>query len=456
MTNFRKLGQVMANWKTITGVTIFAAAAATIGYAAYFDYKRRNDPEYRANLAAEKKKAKKKLKSEEKAQKDAKKQTKKEKERKGTEGILEISMEQIALMSQNERVEYLQRLLAIGETFAQMGPSKFMEAAEYIAKAVRLVPDAPNLLRMIEQTYGRDLSECVASKVSSETVFQLRTYLASLVPPNANVELSTDETVLSDLSEFKKLVVTMHATKDIKQGELVYEEVPVVSVLCSDLDQSEYCFDTQMKLDKENAAQSPNGRFYISEQVMKKSFDDYEKLMLPFNKENESVFGLPLDLALTFKFLAKFSAPKLQMRMTNHLETMQFDQNLNFEEEISKIGDLSRFTDPKKNPDFAALLEPTTFLIVKGLVSGNMIGFSVDDSPVRDATNAKELDNYLSVAAPDLSKVAGVGFYELSNFLAKDEFPNAKIEYTDSHRIRIVADKDISVGDKISILGYFT
>ncbi|GFZ52104.1 hypothetical protein JCM24511_09877 [Saitozyma sp. JCM 24511] len=132
--------------RSATQIALLTAATAVtglVGYAVYFDYMRRNNPEFRKNI----RKQHKKLAAE------AETRAKEERERNTKAlraALVEIQMEDQPV-SPEQQEAYFQEQVAEGEKLASQGPDLYVEAATHFYRALRVYPQPVELLMIYQK-----------------------------------------------------------------------------------------------------------------------------------------------------------------------------------------------------------------------------------------------------------------------------------------------------------------
>jgi len=128
---------------TILAVVAGTAVAGFVGYAVYFDYKRRSDPEFRRALKRESRRQAKA------AQADAVAQAQQQK--KQIREAVDKALEEGFPTEQDELESYFMQEVAKGETMCQDG-SDSIEAALCFYKALKVYPQPRDLINIYDKT----------------------------------------------------------------------------------------------------------------------------------------------------------------------------------------------------------------------------------------------------------------------------------------------------------------
>ncbi|TIA90211.1 hypothetical protein E3P99_01686 [Wallemia hederae] len=145
-----------------------AAATAVVGfasYAVYFDYKRRNDTEFRKSL-------KKAAVKQGKAEKAAAEKGAKEMQVAIKAAVLEANVEVEAFKRSVTGAEqgeaYFMQNVGNGEVLASMGPESALKAATAFFKALKVYPSPVELLMIYERTVPPHIFQLVMQMTSQE------------------------------------------------------------------------------------------------------------------------------------------------------------------------------------------------------------------------------------------------------------------------------------------------
>ncbi|PWN50885.1 MAS20-domain-containing protein [Violaceomyces palustris] len=149
--------------KTSTAVltTLSLFAAGGIGYAVYWDHKRRNDPAFRKELR--------------KNSKRSTKLSKKESARKAKEeeAIVNQLLENIRLPGGlptgiEEKEKYFLEHVAMGEQLFAQGPSQHLAASIAFFKALKVYPSPVELIMIYQKAVPKEVFDCIMRIVSKD------------------------------------------------------------------------------------------------------------------------------------------------------------------------------------------------------------------------------------------------------------------------------------------------
>ncbi|KAL1937720.1 hypothetical protein VTO73DRAFT_12873 [Trametes versicolor] len=223
--------------------TIFSVAAVTVlgglvAYAVYFDYKRRNDIEFRKKLRKEKKKVTKQTQQEQ-AQVEAE----------SSVGAAEIKAALFKIREEevpptpDEKETYFIMQVQVGEQLAQKGPAFFLQAAMAFFRALRVYPSPVELIMMLQSTLPAPLFKTFMELVNADTASRIEGYYDYFPPKRMNVSVKAGAGEGSQT--MKKILV---AERDFAEGEVIYTEKPLIVALDADLEgqgsHCSYCFRT--------------------------------------------------------------------------------------------------------------------------------------------------------------------------------------------------------------------
>ncbi|GAA5977582.1 hypothetical protein JCM10908_005029 [Rhodotorula pacifica] len=144
----------------VTGAVVGALAVATIGYAAVFDYRRRNDPAFRRKLLKEHKKAQKSVKHSEAV---------------GKEQVVNALKRALALVNAEKvpdsaegKEQFFMEQVALGEQLAARSPEFYVASAISFYKALKVYPAPQELLMIYQKTQPAAVFDLVMELISLE------------------------------------------------------------------------------------------------------------------------------------------------------------------------------------------------------------------------------------------------------------------------------------------------
>ncbi|ORZ33816.1 hypothetical protein BCR44DRAFT_1191285 [Catenaria anguillulae PL171] len=211
-----------------------AALAVGVGYAAYFDYKRRADPNFRRKLRKQRKQvtrsaAKTTADDDESAAAQA-----------GAGGAITSNIPGLdELLNQplpttpEKKEEFFMEMLSKGEALGKMGPQFFDIAATCFYKALKVYPAPAELVMLYQRTVAEPIFQLVMAKIADEVKSRQEQYFVEFPPADFNVRVRAEndptKPPLEDGTPIKKRVLV--ATRDFAAGEVVFTEEPLVASL---------------------------------------------------------------------------------------------------------------------------------------------------------------------------------------------------------------------------------
>ncbi|CCF54613.1 hypothetical protein NDA11_003531 [Ustilago hordei] len=149
-----KTSQIILTSLSVLGV-------AGMGYAIYFDHRRRTDPAFRKGLKKESKKLSKVEK--EKAAKRAQQE----------DGFIQDLLQEVRTpgifpAGVEEREQYFLKYVSLGEQLFAMGTDKYLEAAAAFYKALKVYPKSIELIMIYEKAVPKEVFDTIMRIVSKE------------------------------------------------------------------------------------------------------------------------------------------------------------------------------------------------------------------------------------------------------------------------------------------------
>ncbi|KAE9404827.1 MAS20-domain-containing protein [Gymnopus androsaceus JB14] len=218
---------------TVAGI----ATLGLVAYAVYFDYKRRNDVDFRKKLKKDKKRVDKSIAS---SRAEAAASLSSSAGAVGAEELRE-ALEQVkgepVPVSPTDKEGYFMTQVASGEQLALQGPLFYLPAALAFYRALRVYPSPAELMVIYQKTVPEPVFKLVIELMNLDIKDRVEGYYTHFPPKSFNVKVESHKVENSPIS--KKVLVL---TKDVKAGEVIYKENPIVTALDSDLQASgTYC-----------------------------------------------------------------------------------------------------------------------------------------------------------------------------------------------------------------------
>ncbi|KAJ2038580.1 mitochondrial import receptor subunit tom20 [Coemansia sp. RSA 922] len=231
----------MVTGKTIAIATAVTAAVAGLSYVAYFDYKRRNDRQFRRKLQRNRKKAEKTAQKVSSLSLDDINDQALE--------LLNIVTKEKLPESAEDKEQFFLAQVSRGETLCSAGPAGYTEAACRFYQALMVYPNPVELVMIYQKTTPEEVFKLVMAMMAQEVRQKQSRYFDAF--PTADKFVSIKDKNKLGASKGKKAeegkeVVTpnrgLFATKSFEAGEIVYEEDAVVSTLLPCAQNGQFCY----------------------------------------------------------------------------------------------------------------------------------------------------------------------------------------------------------------------
>ncbi|KAF8204688.1 MAS20-domain-containing protein [Pholiota molesta] len=235
------------SYLTVAAVTVAAGLAV---YAVYFDYKRRNDAEFRKKLKKEKKRVQKVVAETKQNEASASASS-------ITPAALREAIQQIRTeaspTSPEEQEHYFMAQVAAGEKLALEGPSSYLPAAMAFFRALRVYPSPVELIVIYEKTIIEPVFKLIMDLTQLDVKHRIEAYYDFFPPKRMNVSVEVRETTQGQGAR-QVLVVN----KDFAAGEVIYKEFPVITALDADLQtKGTHCSQCLRSIEPEMSLQLP-------------------------------------------------------------------------------------------------------------------------------------------------------------------------------------------------------
>ncbi|EEU40342.1 mitochondrial import receptor subunit tom20 [Fusarium solani] len=156
----------MVQVSTVVTASVVTAAAAIVGYAAYFDYQRRNQAEFRRNLRRNERKQARAAKEEAEAST--------QQQRKNIRVRVEEAKEEGFPTGVEEREAFFNEQVMAGEMLSQ-DPSKTLESALAFYKGLKVYPAPGDLIRIYDSTVPKPILDILAEMIAYDSTLDIRT-----------------------------------------------------------------------------------------------------------------------------------------------------------------------------------------------------------------------------------------------------------------------------------------
>ncbi|KAI0751552.1 MAS20-domain-containing protein [Daedaleopsis nitida] len=229
----------MSSSRTSTVITVAAVTVlgGLVAYAVYFDYKRRNDSDFRKKLRKDKKKVNKQQQQEQDTVDVASVISAAEIK----SALLKLRQEDVPPTS-DEKESYFMMQVQVGDQLVQKGPAFYLPAAMAFFRALRVYPSPVEFIMMLQQTLPEPIFKLFMELVNADVASHIEGYYDHFPPKKMHVSVQHKGTG-EDSQVTKKILV---AEKDFAVGDVIYKEFPVVSALDADLEAQgtncSYCF----------------------------------------------------------------------------------------------------------------------------------------------------------------------------------------------------------------------
>ncbi|KAI8054279.1 MAS20 protein import receptor-domain-containing protein [Syncephalis plumigaleata] len=445
-------------------ITLGVLALLGVGYAFYFDHKRRNDPKFRRKLKRQRKRAEKERKLKDDGSENA------------TANIIASALarcnDETAPTSVEGKEKYFMDQIAIGESLLTRGPSGYEDAAVHFYRAFRVYPSPMELLLILQKTLPTELFQIIMGMMQLETLKKQERYYELFPPKDMNVRLAKlDEIPQPDGTKIVKRALL--ASKSFKEGQTVFTEKPVVSALHPSLEGGPFCTHCMKYISPTEPSRfcsscGDKARF-CSDACYDAAQLNYHVLLcagthaqpaVKTNKLIEMAKGADEVLpVMAARFLLQTvqeeqrrvatGASEEEYGIWEHLERLKYleleptDQDMNerravldvLEDKVPGVGDY--FTDER-------------YMTLKGRMLYNTYGVGVN-ADITDVNLPKFKEN--TRGDEKLTRI-GTGLYVYSSHLTHSCEPNCAIRFVNTkngNELSLVALQPIAEGDQLNI-----
>ncbi|KIJ56604.1 hypothetical protein M422DRAFT_773393 [Sphaerobolus stellatus SS14] len=465
--------------RTSSIVTIAAVTtvAAIVGYAVYFDHKRRNDIEFRKSLR--------------KQQKKVHKTVSKEKSRTAItpedirEAYRAVKSEAFP-MSVPELEQYFQETVAIGEKLVAKGEQEYLNAAKAFFRALLVFPNQMDLMRIYQGMLPEPVLNILLELWALELKNQGEAYYHHFPPRDMNVLVATVPVRPGDESLKKRVLV---AAKDFEEGEFIYKEDPVVAALFPQLETLKaHCSHCLRRLTDRPLEfyDDPFGSAYCSQTCQLTVNSEYRDLL--FSPSFNTIHPTQSELSTSDKesrkeaqrkivsiyqkgplsplLVAHFIGKQVQVEiarlglvdakptakvddsytLNDHMEQLRYMEVPFQQEEYRAIFELLR----TGMPGLESSLSDERYGMLKGKMTYNAIGIH-DDNDYREQILERTAQVEWARSSAGSSQ-KGSGLYKVSSYLSHSCNPNVYLTFPDgTFTLHLMAKKPIKAGEELNM-----
>ncbi|KAI9499217.1 hypothetical protein BDB00DRAFT_880921 [Zychaea mexicana] len=441
--------------KTFALATAGAVVAATLGYAVYFDHKRRNDPEVRKQMKRERKKVKKAAKAAEDEAKQGK--------LKLIDYVLDAVAKETLPATAEEKEKYFMTQVAAGEQLCNAGEAYYNDAVLPFFKALKVYPAPLELIMIYQKTVPEPVFQTVVQLMALEQNKRQAKFYEEFPPKETHVRLG--ELPAGETPEHKPIVRRgLVANEDLKDGQTIYTETPLVSGLHPALE-GEYCNYCLRKVPEDKVTCSNCDKVaFCSAECEKVATENYHRYLCTNNKPQEGEADVSNKELAFFEYtkennvkyssmIAKFLSTMVAEEMERTRNGQSSDSTFNSWDHIDRFRylDTSATENTKREIEMLKemlgtkvqgineFLTDEIYLMLKGKMLFNAYGVNIGEDVV-----VSESSEHMRKTSND-KKPVGAALYKISTYIGQSEAePNVKVVFGDNHDISVVALKDIS------------
>ncbi|KAJ7591478.1 hypothetical protein C8J56DRAFT_564590 [Mycena floridula] len=470
---------------SITSLFLGITAVGLVAYAVYFDYKRRNDAEFRKKLRKEKKRIDKSI---------ASSQASLVSSNTVSAAALRQALDQVKSEgippSSDEREGYFMNQVGLGEQLATRGEEFYLPAAMSFFRALRVYPSPVELMVIYQKTVPEPIFNLVIQLTNLDNQNKFQGYYDHFPSKSYNVAIQSDPNM-----KLKKIVV---AERDFKLGETIYKEQPVVTALDLDLyGKATHCSHCLRSMDPSIAikpARDPLSSTYCSKACQLAASSQYHTLLFSLDRplpglvtppptpaeldarlkaQTQFVAHLETEQKSSLLLVAKILARKIVIETEKILPSLSsskhdFADSVTGESTIDDHLERLRYIDVKAADEslgftrsllatavdsLAQVIDDERFAILAGKMSYNAYGVCFsggrDDKPSSDA---RPEDIERTRTPYGTSRQIGQAFYTLSSYLNHSCIPSARPSFSaGTAELHLIACRDIKKGEELTV-----
>ncbi|KAI3633839.1 hypothetical protein MIR68_008171 [Amoeboaphelidium protococcarum] len=436
-------------------------SVSLVGYAVYFDYRRRNDTEFRRSILKSKKLVEQKQQEEEKQKQ---------------EELLESLQKAMDLVkaieypkSADERERFFMAQIQAGEK-AYLTGAPVHESAAFFYAAVKICPNQMELLMILQKTAPADVVSLVYAMVTSEEQTSMSDYFKRLCSKYPTVGIKARHFESSDPEQPKKVLYSLVAARDLKADDVIYIEDPTVSVLnIKTMQGGQYCHNSL-----EYLPESESGDFekmiscelcrdkavFSTTADMERAMGEYHMILCPGNSacpQAKVLYDYCVANQCTYpmmvaKFMARMVWKQTVLAQTQknatqeaqlleeweHLERLPVHQLDVQDEALNKEAEMVRDVLKFAAPNADKFLTVERYAAIKGAFIYNSVGIVPESENAIEGSVAttNQTSEFLPRSSYSPDQVIGSGLYFVTSYASHSCTPNAVASYKFAHTRR--------------------
>ncbi|RKP24728.1 MAS20 protein import receptor-domain-containing protein, partial [Syncephalis pseudoplumigaleata] len=435
-----------------------------VGYAIYFDHKRRSDPKFRRKLKRQRKRAEKEHKLKEDVGEMA------------TANIIASALarcdDETAPTSVEGKEKYFMDQIALGESLLPRGQAAYEDAAVHFYRAFRVYPSPMELLMILQKTLPNELFQIVMGMMQLETLKKQEKYYELFPPKEMNVRLAK-LTEIPQADGTKIVKRALLAAKSFKAGETIFTEKPIVSALHPSLEGGPFCTHCLRYISPTEPSRfcsscGDKARF-CSDACYDAAQQNYHVLLCsgthaqPASKTNK-LFELAKNSdevlpVMAARFLLQTvqeeqrrvatGEPETEYGVWEHLERLKYLELEPTEKDLMERRVVLDVLEDKV-PGVGEYFTDERYMTLKGRMLYNTYGVGTS----ADAANVTLPSFKENTRADDKLTRIGTGLYIFSSHLTHSCEPNCAIRFVNGkqgHELSLVALQPIAEGDQLNI-----
>ncbi|RUP43210.1 hypothetical protein BC936DRAFT_137470 [Jimgerdemannia flammicorona] len=447
---------------TVALIAVGAVVTVGIGYAIYFDQKRRNDPEFRKRLKRERKRLLKVKKSEEEAFKNKAAES-------ISQALDEIANETFPVTNQDKEKLFVEEV-AKGEELAARGEEFYNEAAVSFFRALKVYPSPVELVMIYQKTVPEPVFNLVMAMMSLDVKRKQELYYKVYPPAEMNVRI--DELPEGVTDDGKQIIRRgLVATRDFDEGEVIYTEIPVVSALEPALEGQDFCnFCLKQIPASESTVTCSIGCekvVYCSTDCEKKAVAQYHQYLCTSSlslssKEHEFATYATKNNVKYPGMIARFLATMVYEETTkvptgrddeyntwDHIERLRFLEVNPGPTEALEIKLLKELLGPKV-PGIDEFVTEERYLTLKGKLQYNAYGVETVAEGEKTVPKSPEQHRNARSTSP-AHPLTGAALYRATSYLAHSCEPNTAVSFPRrTQELALVATRPIKQGEELT------
>ncbi|KAI8340792.1 hypothetical protein BC941DRAFT_371277 [Chlamydoabsidia padenii] len=444
---------------TLGLVSTCVVVIAGITFVIYYDYQRRKNSTYPRKKSTEKRRE----------IKQAVKRSKRDTLSTIQKVLDQVAQDEYPTLTE-EKEAYFMNQVSQGESLVAKGETYYHDSVLPFYRALKVYPKPLDLIMMYQKTVPDAIFQMIISIMSLEQKKIQNGFYEQFPPKSTFVKLDELPSLeAKDGDNKQSLRRGLVADKDIKAGNIIYTEVPLISALYPSFETSHCHFCMKAITDDSNiSCTNCTNVNFCSIECEKQGQRLYHQFICTNDKFKPSTVGQVFADHCTKnnlkypQMIARFLASMVEEEMNNkqtdqqhysswdHIDRMRYLESIPTEHTVQEI-EMIKCVLANKVPGIDQFLTDDIYLMLRGKLAYNSYPIPSAGSGVYNDQIGMD-EQYRQLPGMDDKKIVGTGLYKISTYIGQSvDHPNVKIVFAENNnKLSVLATQDIKKGEELT------